>query len=273
MKIERAIRILLGAEITGIAYERELAAGAFASWINSSDEDFEAQSGFFVVLNRIWALFRSEGKEIEPLILKEFYDPVEISHIIDNHWIAIPYKWQKHEFENYNEIDYIADIVRFMLTYNPPTKDRRLQASLGRAYEFINKHGGFDRPKGFIRYYKPSPATHQQQWKMLKRSASFQFVRSWGSSIDWYIDPQADGFLQRIADIANDRGELIDFFGKVKWTQQKLIERIDPRSMTENDFIELPTNLKPVAVKIPKFPKRGYEALEDYKRNRAERIR
>jgi hypothetical protein len=273
MNIERAIRILLDVEITGIAYERELAAGAFASWINSSAEKYEAESGFFVVLNQIWAQIRSNGREIDPLILKEFYDPLEISHILDNHWIAIPFKWQKHEFDNYTEIDYVADIVRFMLSYNPPTKDKRLQASLGRAYDFINKHGGFDRPKEFQRFYKPSPATHQQQWKLLKKSASLQFVRSWGSSINWYIDPSSDGFIQQLSEIANNRTDLADFFGKVRWTQQRLLERIDPRSMSADDFVALPANLQPVAVKIPKFPKRGYEALESYERNRAERLR
>lgn len=273
MNIERAIRILLDAEVNGIAYERELAVGAFASWINSSDEDCESESGFFVVLNRIWAKIRSEENEIDPSILKEFYNPSEISNILDRHWIAIPYKWQKHEFESYNEIDYVADIVRFMLSYNPPTKDKRLQASLGRAYDFINKHGGFDRPKKLARSYKLSPATHQQHWRMLKRSASFQFVRSWGNSLNWYIDPTSEEFLNVISDTAKNRDDLAMYFGKVLWTQQKLLERIDPRSMGEDDFVELPASLKPVAVNVPKFPKRGYEALKDYQRNRAERLR
>ena len=271
MDVQSAIEALIGDREPGYRYERAFAALAFSAWINWPKDRFAAAN--LVLVGITQALLR--GKEGSGEWLPRALEP-------EQYWtqfgaerpagISLPIHEEVRGEWGYDESRYVADVVRFLLTYKTRSADKRMRASLGRASEYINKRGGFaNRGDGIGKRTREwSTAKHQTVWTTYKRIAAFQFVRYYDSEIDWLFNPQDPSVLIRAMEVVEDRSKLLVYFGRVLWVQTKLIALLDPRSMSPSDHVVLPTALKPVPCRLPRAPKNFYEVTGRYQRNRAE---
>ncbi len=170
----------------------------------------------------------------------------------------------------YDATRYAADIVRFLLSYKPPSRDKRESASLGKASEFINRKGGFPtRDAVGKRTRQYSDSQHQEVWKAYKRTAAFQFVRYYDSDIPWLFDPADEHLLDRLRETAAKYDDIQGFFSRCLWVQNQLQGLLDRRSMAEEDYFAFPETVVPVRCRVPRLPKGVYEVMRGYQRNRA----
>ncbi|WP_267427850.1 hypothetical protein [Methylobacterium sp. GC_Met_2] len=267
MRVEEAVEVLTSDRPSRYLFERELAVAAFSGWLNSPDDPQGATTTVFAAL--CGAVLQAREHGINPPIewLTEVYDDRAYMQLLEN-VIAIPIFWLIDEHKSYNNCNYTADVVRFLLTFKPKSEDKRKRASLGKAWEFINKHGGFVRGNfGRDRKDWCSISNHQVLWRRYKRSAPLQCARFHGAKFDWYLDPRQPDFFQRLSATAARKQELKTFFSAALHFQLELKAIIDRRSMAANDFFQFPDMLTPLDVRLPAMTATAYGKMAAYRRS------
>jgi hypothetical protein len=271
MDVFTAVSVLVSEEAPKFRFEREFAAATFAGWLNWPREPFAAENLTLVALLHATAKMRKAGEQIEPHWFSAVFEPESFLKQIPEGAISIPDFWYINDGEGIiDDTRYAADIVRFLLSYKSLKNDRRHGPSLGKASEFINKHGGFPGDKVIpTRSLEYSDSGHQEVWRIYKKTSAFQFVRYYDSDISWLLDPRKSSFFDELAQIASMTHSLQTFFSKARWVQEHLIQVIDRRSLREADLFVFPESVSAQKCRVPTMPKKGYVALADYERNRA----
>lgn len=267
MRVEDAVEVLTSDRPSRYLFEREFAVAAFSGWLNSPDDKQGATSTVFAAMCHAVLHVRKQG--IAPPVewLSEVYEPQKYIKLL-NEVITIPLFWQLDEHHGYNNCNYVADVVRFLLTYNSKSLDRRKKASLGKAWEFINKHGGFVGGRfGHNKQDWCSISHHQVLWRRYKQSSPFQCARFHGAKFDWYLDPRLSDFLSILIETAARGQQIREFFCTALGFQTKLKAILDERSMGEEDFFVFPSSLTPLDRRMPPISAAAYGKMAAYRRS------
>lgn len=271
MDVAEAIEILVDEAQPSLRFEKEIAVACFSNWLNSRTEEIEPGEMIFITLLRFIERCKATKTSLDYDLISSTFDENVIFRKLFNQAISIPDFWFIKSYSAYDETKYVSDIVRFMLSYSPRLADKRYQASLGKAFSFINEHGGFNRSElNDEQPYFCSQSTHQIIWKKFKQSSPFQYVRYYDSEIDWIIDPRADNYIEELSRYAKESKKISAYFSRCLWVQQQLQQKIDRRSMNSDDFLILPSNLKPEECLVPAFAESAYKTLRQYRRNRGD---
>jgi hypothetical protein len=275
MNVARAVEILTGARTPQYELEREFAVLAFSSWLNWPNEPYTPTNLVFLAINHALVAEESKDGGLDGRWLTQALDPksyIAQLKVSGGGLLSLPMFETVSGEWGYDDTRYVADIVRFLLSYKPPSRDKRESASLGKASEFINRKGGFPARDGTgKRTREYSDSQHQEVWKAYKRTAAFQFVRYYDSGIPWLFDPCDEHLLDRLVETAAKCEEIRGFFSRCLWVQTHLRDLLDRRSMAKEDYFALPESVTPLRCRVPRLSKSVYETMRQYKRNRAAR--
>ena len=267
MKIDEAVEILAMDRVASYPLQREFAVAAFSAWLNWPSEENATTAFLLIAVNRGVLHFEKKGLHVPTEWLNQVYEPRNvITSVVSG--LSSPF-FEELDFNPvYNDYRYTADIVRFLLTFKTSSNDKRKQASLGKAAIFLNKHGGFVAG----RYGRETNdwcamTGHQSIWRKYKKSAALQFVRFYGTKLEWLLRPHDVDFLERLTALAARRQEIIDFFAKTLDIQDRLRAILDERSLGSNDHLTLPPTLKKLTCRTPAMPASAYSKMTEYKRS------
>lgn len=161
--------------------------------------------------------------------------------------------------QNYDEIDYFADIANFLLAYLPRSKDRRYSSSL------YNAH--FAHECGLFTYKWPMTLeTFRRYWAMYGPAAAFFYVRKYHLAQELVLDPSDTTFNASVDRIWQDRAETIAFLARCKTASGLLRDRLDYRTAGYNNFPEFPETLPSAALEVRPLPLGVDELLGGRKR-------
>ena len=162
--------------------------------------------------------------------------------------------WPLHN-QNYDEIDYFADIANFLLAYRPHSKDRRHSTSL------YNAH--FAHERGLFKYKWPMTLeTFRRYWAMYGPAAAFFYVRKYHLAQELVLDPSDATFNASVDRIWQDRAETVAFLSRCKTASGLLRDRLDYRTAGFKNFPIFPEALPSVALEVRPLPLR-VDALLD----------
>ncbi|WP_192215248.1 hypothetical protein [Methylobacterium bullatum] len=267
MTLEETVTILLDDRRPRYLYEKEFAVASFSGWVNSPNEANSISNTVFAAL--IQAIHKAKLEEYA--IPQEWFTEVfDVDRYIKMKelFVSLPLFWDVGYYDGYNDCIYAADVVRFMLTFNSKDDDKRKKASLGKAWEFINKHGGYVKGKfGFGRTEWTSISNHSNIWRAYKKSAVFQCARYHGTRFDWYIDPRQPLFLDSLIQTALRQKEITTYFGEALGFQERLRIVLDGRSMSNDDFFLFPPDLTPIPFRLPPMSATAYGKMATYRRS------
>lgn len=269
MKVEDAVEILATGLPSRYAFEREFAVAVLSGWINSPADPHASTVVLFAALSQAVLRARDTNLALPEEWLTEIFEADVYLSLLKTA-LSIPLFWQIEEHISYNNCHYAADLVRFMLTFRSKDPDKRKRASLGKAWEYINKHGGFVGGHfGHGRKAWCSTSGHQLIWRDYKQSSPFQCARFYGSKFDWYLDPRRPEFLDHLTATAAQVRELTTFFREALEVQERLRHVIDERSMSATDFLAFPPSLTPATCRLPAMTATAYGKLAGYRRSTA----
>lgn len=266
MNVQEAVEILACARPSRYRFEREFAVAVISGWLNAPSDPHAPATTLFAALNQAVLYGRRTSTPPASEWLGEVFDAQAYLDGL-NTMLALPAFWEVEEHLGYNHCRYAADLVRFLLTFRTKDLDKRKRASLGKAWEFINKHGGFVKGQfGFGKKAWCSTSGHQLIWRDYKRSAPFQCVRFHSSKLDWYLDPRQPDFLDRLIATAACEQDLTTFFREARDVQERLRAVIDERAMTAEDVLLLPSELTPSECRLPAMTSSAYGKMAGYRR-------
>lgn len=269
MTVTEAVEVLTSGRPSRYHLEREFAVAVFSGWLNAPNDPNAPKTVLLAAFNRAVLDTREKGITPPPEWLMEVFDAEAYASLLSIA-LALPMFWQIEDHLGYNHCRYTADIIRFLLTFRSKDPDKRKRASLGKAWEFINKHGGFVGGHfGFGKKAWCSVSGHQLIWRDYKRSAPFQCVRFHDSKLDWYLDPCQPDFLDRLTATAARDEDLTMFFREALDVQERLRAVIDGRAMSAEDFFLFPSTLKPSKFKLPPMAATAYGKMAEYRRSAA----
>lgn len=267
MRVEDAVEILTSDRPNRYLFEREFAVAAFSGWLNSPDDVQGTATTLFAALCR--AIIYVRERHIVPPgeWFVNVYDAQSYLNLLETA-ISMPMFWLIDENLGYNNCNYAADIVRFLLTFRTKSLDKRSRASLGKAWEFINKHGGFVRGNfGYGKREWCSISHHQVLWRRYKKSSPFQCARFHSPTFSWYLDPRAPDYFEQLIATAAREQEITTFFRAALGFQTKLKSIIDERSMAHGDFFVFPVSLTPLDSRLPAMSAAAYGKMAAYRRS------
>lgn len=245
--------------------ERAFAVATLSAWLNSPESISDRVSVVFAAINH--AVLDARKNEYNP----------------PNEWLGIVYDadsylkpdeiplttamfWFLDLHLAFNHCRYVADISRFLITFQTKSLDKRKRASLGKAWDFINKHGGYSHAGGTSAHKAYcSLSTHQVIWRDYKQTAPFQCARFYGSKFDWYIDPRSKNFLTQLQETAGRVEEIRQFLGEARYLQERLKDVLDPRSMSEAEYFQFPKSIEPRKCKLPPMTASAYGRMASYR--------
>lgn len=271
MDVRRAVDILASDREPQFDLERELAVLAFSGWLNWPGQPYASTNLVFLGINHALVSWQSQGKMANDQWLAQFLEPHRYLEQLQKSILVVPEFFLISDELGFDETRYTADIVRFLLTFKPRSKDKRSKASLGKAMAFINRKGGFPGSGNIKRRTREySDSQHQEIWKVFKKTAAFQFVRYYASEVDWLFDPADPQLMSRVAEMAAKRDRVKAFFARSVWVQARLAEILDRRSMAPEDFFTFPESVEPEPCPLPRIPRGVHAAMSDYRRSRSE---
>jgi hypothetical protein len=136
----------------------------------------------------------------------------------------------------------VADIVRFLISYNPDSDRFRDQASVKKAHFFFCSTSGFgvDHPLSWRRF--------STIWGEFKGVAAFIYVNEYHFKRQMIFDPASPDFFDRIQQLLGDRIGLLRFFRQSLFVSNELVRRLDKRTWGTHDIPRFPRSVTPLAV-------------------------
>lgn len=265
MDLTRAIGLLADVSAERYEHERIFAAAYFSGWLNSPDENRAADYVLFAALCHATAALKRERRNIPSEWINDVFDHSLLLSGMDTA-ISFPIIWYTGELDEYNNCNYTADIVRFMISFKHKGLDKRDAASLSKAWEFINKHGGFGAWKLIKGDYWTSYSQHQITWRKFKKTSPFQYVRYYQSELSWFLDPRQPDFWDQLISFCENRAILNSYFRKSLFTQMRFKAALDTRSMGPDDWVAFPEGLNEEAFRLQPMPGSAYDKLRTYTR-------
>ena len=147
----------------------------------------------------------------------------------------------------YKETDYLAEIVHFLLAYQPSSGDKRAHASLNKAY--------YASQNNIFRYHwRLSQTTFRSYWSDHGITAPFLYVERYHSALYLSLDPGQPDFADSIRDIIKDRGAFRIYLTQCRAAVELLKKRLDSRALKNLHFSNFPIDLHAVAFEPPALP-------------------
>lgn len=157
--------------------------------------------------------------------------------------------------QNYDELDYLADIENFILAYRPHLKDRRRSTSLQNAH-FVHENGLFG-------YKWPMTLeTFRKYWGIYGPSAALLYVRKYHYAHNLVLDPSDTEFNMSVDRIWRERSETITFLSCCQAASSLLRERLDYRTTGLKNFPIFPETLPPTALEVRPLPLKVHALLD-----------
>ncbi|MDF2599450.1 MAG: hypothetical protein K0Q54_2273 [Methylobacterium brachiatum] len=154
--------------------------------------------------------------------------------------------WPLHE-QNYDEFDYFADIVNFLLAYQPLSKDKRDAASLGKAYDAHSR--------GLFNYtWQMTLETFRRNWAVYGPATPFFYVRKYHLAYDLILDPSDNSFNDSVDRLWKDRSETMAYLSRCRTAVDLLRERLDSRTAGARNFPLFPESIPAAPLEIRPLP-------------------
>jgi hypothetical protein len=150
---------------------------------------------------------------------------------------------------------WVVEIVRFILSYRPPTGHLTDQASLKKAY-FVISRGGFG-------YTVPQELT-SRAWSILRTSAAFHYVNTRCQSRFLSLRPDKKDLEPRITDILSNPSRLRQFFAQSLWVQNRLREILYLAAFRGISLPDFPDNIQEEAPRQEPANERVQEIMKEY---------
>lgn len=148
-----------------------------------------------------------------------------------------------------------VEIVRFILSYRPPTDRLTDQASLKKAY-FVFSRGGFG-------YTVPQELV-SSAWSILRTSAAFHYVNTRCQSRFLSLRPDQKDLEQRITEILSNSLRLRQFFSQSLWVQNRVSKILYLAAFRGVSLPELPDDIKEEVPRQEPVDQSVQETMKEY---------
>ena len=155
---------------------------------------------------------------------------------------------------------HIATVVRFLISYDPGTDDRRQAASIKKAHFAIDRKYCYGMTRGL------SWKRFCQLWDLYKSVCFFHYVNEFHFKRKMLIDPTDPEFHSRVTAIIEDQRGLTLFFQQARWVKEKVQHTLDPRAFRRVPLAKFPGDLPSVPV-AARSDFRVRDVLRDYRAN------
>ncbi|MGL5362137.1 MAG: hypothetical protein ACRDBH_04610 [Bosea sp. (in: a-proteobacteria)] len=183
---------------------------------------------------------------------------IEIANLLIN---STKFEYLDVEFEPWERNSHCyfsADVVRFLLSYEPKSNIMRDRASLNKAREFFNRTSGFGTDWSY------SEKGFSNIWLKNKRLCVFHFLNKYQYNNDFNIDIRSSDSLRNIEKILKNEIYFRDFFGKYLWTFNKLRQACDPQTFKTVKSFKFPASVSPIPVVTARLSPQQRELMTRY---------
>lgn len=160
-----------------------------------------------------------------------------------------------------DDISYLAQVTRFLISYEPEFPgSKRQAASLGKAY-----YGLENGIYGLKTRY--SPAKRDAIWRSRKESAAFIAADILSAKKLTGLDISSKNLAHDMSAIISQPESLNRFFGMVKWTQERLIERLNKSALTGARFPIIPEHINSAQISLRRTDQKQRDLMKSYHSN------
>jgi hypothetical protein len=188
-------------------------------------------------------------------LLMKFANPVSL---ID---LCLSERIFDFHFEDFHDQGFtrtVADIVRFLISYDPGNTRFRDQASVKKAHFF------FANTRGFAKNQDLSWRRFSTIWGEFKGVAAFIYVNEYHFKRRMIFDPAPPDFFDRIQLLLADRTGLLRFFRQSLFVSNELVRRLDKRTWGSHDIPRFPQSLTPLAVANAPIDQESMRIMGEY---------
>jgi hypothetical protein len=189
-------------------------------------------------------------------ILLKFANPAEIIKLCLSENI---FQFHFYDYGDDSSRRTIADIVRFLISYNPDTTHSRDQASVKKAHYFFRETSGFGVDQGF------SWRRFCVIWSEFKAVSAFIYVDEYHFRRQLMLDPASEVFFDRVEHILQNQTDLIRFFRQSLYVWNELTRRLDKRTWPAGDRPHFPRSMKPFPVTNAPIDKQAMRIMAKYR--------
>ena len=152
----------------------------------------------------------------------------------------------------------IADIVQFLISFNPDSDRFRDQASVKKAHFFFCTTAGFGTKQSL------SWRRFSTIWGEFKGVAAFMYVNEYHFKRQMMFDPASPDFFDHIQRLLGDQTGLLRFFRQSLFVSNELVRRLDKRTWGKQDIPRFPHSLTPLAVANAPIDEKSMRIMSKY---------
>ncbi|MCJ2084182.1 hypothetical protein [Methylobacterium sp. J-090] len=159
----------------------------------------------------------------------------------------------------YDELDFLANIAWFLLSFKPKTADHRDRVSLNKSYHASQS--------GVFEYKWPmSHITFKKYWSRHGSASPFLYVERFHSGPEFLLNPMHSDFVDSVKDIIEDRIKLRRYLAQCRTAVEMLQSRLDYRALKTLRFPCFPDDLKAEPIQLPELPEITVSVIRSYGR-------
>lgn len=185
-------------------------------------------------------------------------DAVNIANILVK---TTQYSYLDTQFDRWESDSFAylgADIIRFLISYEPESDHLKDRASINKARFFFNMTGGFGRKWSY------SKKGFNDRWMSIKEISIFTYVSSHQSGDCFNVDLSDPKSILKIRMMIEDRSFFQIFFGKTLWAYNALRKRCDPQLFNGYKFPKMPPTIVEVPNRNASLTKAQKTTMADY---------
>ena len=252
MTLDDAVALLASGRSPRHPYERELAFAMLAGLLAWPEEKYSKDVYSLATFNHIVKEIKREKGRFDSEDLGwifNCYDENFIQKAVNDDLGTLQPDLRLMEYSlRYDSSRYIADLVRFLLSYKPSLGKRSGGATIEKAELFVNY---IPFPGSMIEQYKYpySVVGRRRVWAALKTTSSLQYVRHYHCNLEFMLDYRRRDYLPVLSRQSIERDVIIDFFRKSLFVQNELRRKLG-HSMARASAFRFPDFVDPMPCPI-----------------------
>ena len=251
-QIDRAIEILLSEnDDNQLRIEAFFNLAIWQRWPTTPDMHAPAMLPLFLKYfdpNGSWKSFADIDEKNLQLILRNTSTKFLARLCSDQERTNDYLRFPELHMKNYNDRDFLAEVVSFLLSDRNAIGAQKSKMSLKRAH-FASQN------QLFRVHYAQSEKTFSTLWHSLGAAAAFYYVEKYHSPVELELDPWSENFRSDVDTMLADPAVMKTYLAQVKFIVETLQDRLDPRARSALVFPTFPVTLASQAVKPTPFAK------------------
>ena len=254
-ELSSAIRVVLGPS-NGEFLRREKAFLRFVSYLRWPF-DHEIRNGAYHVLLAKYMVERVRSQSFVPTKLLDEIDLCSLIEFVTSDALY-DLSFAVYSAEEDAECPLVAATVRFIISWQPDSDDRRDAASVKKAHFVIeNRYYGRALAVSWRRF--------AQVWAQFKSVSYFHFVNEYHFGRKMLLDPSQSDFADRVDTILSDLTALRRFFAQSTYVLGCLRDTLYPQTWKAISLPTFPPELVPAKVSLTAPDEKLRELVWRYK--------